>query len=117
MDEIFGLGVLTWIIGILFWAVIWGVLTDVVGRNRGYGRSCFWMGFFLGLIGFLIALCSRDRTRDEMYANSKQQVEVITQSQPVTASDELLKLKQLYGAGAITQAEYEEKRTKFVDKL
>jgi len=68
-----------------------------IGKSRKIGATAgFWLTFFLGLIGFIIVLCSSTLQVAPLYI------------QPV--ADQLLKFKQLLDAGAITEAEYNQKK-------
>ena len=54
-DEI----VYTWFAGILLWCIIWGFVTKAIVKGKGYENSgaWFWCGFFLGIIGVIVAAC------------------------------------------------------------
>ena len=44
-------------IGIIVYALLWGLLTQwVIKEKKGYDKNWFWWGFFFGVIAFLIAL-------------------------------------------------------------
>lgn len=63
-------------------------------KEKGYGEGiCFAAGFALGIIGLIIVLLLPDKNAD---APSKL--------------DDLLKYKQLFDSGAITQEEFEAKK-------
>ena len=48
----------------IFWGsvlgIIWGALTQKVIKKKGYTGNWFWLGFFFGLIAFIIALAKPD---------------------------------------------------------
>lgn len=50
-----------YIIGIVIWAVVWGVATNAVITNKGYDENWFWWGFFFGFIAFIVALTKPDQ--------------------------------------------------------
>ena len=54
-DEI----VYTWFAGVLLWCIIWGFVTKAIVKGKGYENSgvWFWCGFFLGIIGVIVAAC------------------------------------------------------------
>lgn len=75
-------------------AVIFGCIAQNFGKKKGYGEGiCFAAGFALGIIGLIIVLLLPDKNAD---AQSKL--------------DDLLKYKQLFDSGAITQEEFEAKK-------
>lgn len=58
----------------MFWMVVitlarcifWGVVTQKVISNKGYYKNWFWLGFFFGVIVFIIALAMPEQ---RSYAN------------------------------------------------
>ena len=82
------------IILLLLIAVISAASPRTSERKKGMGEGiCFAAGFALGIIGLIIVLLLPDKNAD---APSKL--------------DDLLKYKQLFDSGAITQEEFEAKK-------
>ena len=42
-----------WILGLLIYSIIWGVVCKKVIENKGYEENWFWWGFFFGIFAFL----------------------------------------------------------------
>ena len=57
-----GLYFLICIISAIVWGLIWGYATSSVIRNKNYtdADSWFWIGFFFGLVAFLIAVSKEE---------------------------------------------------------
>lgn len=106
---------INWIIYIGVWAIFWGILTEVLSVRKGFGRSGFWIGAILGLLGFLIVVCSKPKNQEDKSTNKTSTAG--TASSTTSVSDDLVKLKELYDSGILTQEEFEEKRKTLVDKL
>lgn len=105
-DEI----VYTWFAGILLWCIIWGFVTKAIVKGKGYENSgvWFWCGFFLGIIGVIVAACKPAVNVSPNY----------TPVQPQTSSaDELFKYKKLLEQGAITQSEYDAKKAQLLNDI
>ncbi len=103
--------VMYWFFGILFWCIIWGFVTKAIVKGKGYENSgaWFWCGFFLGIIGVIVAACKPALTNQMPYNY---------QQQPQTSSaDELMKYKSLLEQGAITQAEYDAKKKQLLNDI
>lgn len=60
----------------LIWAVVWGLVTDKIIKNKGYENNWFWWGFFFGWIAFVLALTKPDintqQNNSHQYDNSYQ---------------------------------------------
>ncbi len=105
-DEI----VYTWFAGVLLWCIIWGFVTKAIVKGKGYENSgvWFWCGFFLGIIGVIVAACKPAVNVSPNY----------TPVQPQTGSaDELFKYKKLLEQGAITQEEYDAKKAQLLNDI
>lgn len=99
-----------WFIVLFVMGAIWGYVAYKVILNKGYDKkeAQKWeiIGFFLGIIGVLIALSKPD-------LNQNQNNNYIQQS----AADELKKIKELYDQGILTEAEYNQKRAELLKKI
>lgn len=66
-------------------AVIFGLITSNIARNKGYyGGGWFFCGFFLGIIGIIIAAAQPDI----------KSMKKILQERPKKESDEISKLRE-----------------------
>ena len=80
-------------------ALIMGFVCDRIVNGKGYPRNInhdFIWGFLLNLIGLIVCL-------------SKPAYSKFTQNQSLSA-DELMKYKQLFDAGVLTQEEFIKKK-------
>lgn len=76
--------------------VVLGILAMLAGRRKQHGAGfSFAMGFFLNVIGIIILAILPSKN-----------------TEAVRNSEALVNYKKLLDAGGITQAEYEEKKTK-----
>lgn len=87
------------LIGALF-----GLIGAAIGRRKNRVVAGFIFGFILGPLGWLIVLLGPDYRPEAVKSGGK------------TAND-LLQLKALLDAGAITQSEYDAKKKVLVEKL
>ncbi len=44
-----------WLFYILFFGVIWGIVTNKILENKGYDDNWFWWGFFFGIFAVIVA--------------------------------------------------------------
>lgn len=92
---------------VIFFGVIFGVICMSVGENREIGKTAgFWLGFFLGLIGLIIVLCS-SRVDQRPYLPHHF-------GDPVP--DQLKKYKDLLDSGAITEHEYNIQKNRLLNQ-
>ena len=105
-DEI----VYTWFAGILLWCIIWGFVTRAIVKGKGYENSGSWFlcGFFLGIIGVIVAACKPAVNVPQSYAPVQPQT---------SSADELFKYKKLLEQGAITQEEYDVKKKQLLNDI
>ena len=85
--------------------VVWGFVTRAIVKGKGYEsyNSWFWCGFFLALIGVIVAACKPAVNTTQSYAPVPVQPQA-------SDADELKKYKELLDSGAITQEEYDAKK-------
>ncbi|MBC5583726.1 SHOCT domain-containing protein [Eggerthella sp. NSJ-70] len=75
-----------------------GFVSASIGKRKGYSYGAFFaLGLFLGVVGLIISLVVQDKG-----------------NQASDAADALLKYKQLLDLGAITQEEFEVKKSEFL---
>jgi hypothetical protein len=88
-----------------FW-VLFSILLGNEGKQRKIGGATafFCSLFFSPLIGLFVVL-----TSDKLQAEQPAQV-----GPPVSVADELLKLKSLHDAGALTAAEYDAQKARLL---
>ena len=76
------------------------------GAKRTIGSTAgLLLGLVLGLIGILIVYCTRKIEDQQFYSFP-----------PMSAADELQKYKQLLDSGAITEAEYNYKKSQILGR-
>lgn len=90
--------------------VIWGFVTRAIVKGKGYEKynSWFWCGFFLALIGVIVAACKPAVNTTQSYAPVPVQPQA-------SDADELKKYKELLDSGAITQEEYDAKKKQLLN--
>ncbi|MBQ7989693.1 MAG: SHOCT domain-containing protein [Oscillospiraceae bacterium] len=83
-----------WIIAVIIWALLWGGVCREILNNKGYPKpDVGWAwGIFFGFLGAII--CA---TKPNL-------------------NDELLKYKQLYDQGVITQEEFDVKKRELLGR-
>lgn len=82
--------------------IILGAITGNVGKKKGYSYGAFFaLGFFLTVIGLIIALVMEDK-------NAKA-------SPAVDAADSLIKYKRLLDDGAISKEEFDKKKSELLN--
>lgn len=93
---------------ILVWSLIWGIASAVLGRTKGING--FWYGFFLGLIGFIIVICMKERKEENVSR-------IIVQNSRGTSEDKFKTLEKLYelkSNGVITEEEFNIEKSKIM---
>ena len=99
--KILGMGVPELTI-VLMPAIICGIVCYMLGKKKGYSPAAFGvMGFFLAVIGVIIALVIPDKN------DSRHQA---------AAADSLIKYKELLDKGVITQEEFEKKKNNLLNQ-
>lgn len=94
------------ILYILF-GFIFAIICMSVGENRDIGRTAgFWLGFFLGLIGLIIVLCS-PKIVERPYIPPRPRDSI---------PDQIKKYKDLLDSGAITENEYNIQKNKLLNQ-
>jgi hypothetical protein len=91
---------------LIFFGVPFGILCGFIGRKRYIGGTWgFVLGFFLGPIGMAVVFCSNINEPDISFP-------VKVESIP----DQIRKYKELLDAGAISEAEYDQQKTKLLNQ-
>ena len=62
---------MVWMIWIVFLAVMFGLLADAVSECKGYAKSWFYAGLFLGPIALLILLRKKDPEGQVQYVDTR----------------------------------------------
>lgn len=52
---------MVWIIMVLIYSIIWGIVCKKVIENKGYSENWFWWGFFFGIFAFFVAISKPQR--------------------------------------------------------
>ena len=90
-------------------AVICGCISKSITNSRGM-LGGFWWGFLLGIIGIIVvAVRPNDKVKTEAREPNVRNTSIIS------ASDELLKAKELLEKGAITQDEFDEIKRRIIN--
>ena len=63
-----------WMFWGVFLAVMFGLITDAVSESKGYAKSWFYAGLFLGPIGLLILLLRPDPSGQVRYVENRPEV-------------------------------------------
>ena len=92
-----------WMLWGVFMAVMFGLITDAVSESKGYAKSWFYAGLFLGPIGLLILLLRPDPAGQVRYVENRP--EVIARSRAAEASKGTKPGSDPEDAGADTAAE------------
>ena len=74
-----------WMFWGVFLAVMFGLITDAVSESKGYAKSWFYAGLFLGPIGLLILLLRPDPSGQVRYVENRP--EVIARSRTAETSN------------------------------
>jgi tellurite resistance protein TehA-like permease len=94
------------IILLFFGAIFFGIICSSIGAKRNIGSAGgFFLGFFLGLIGLIIVLCS-----------ARKAVFPPPFFPGVSIPDQLKKYKDLLDSGAITEAEYNLQKSRLLNQ-
>ena len=93
---------------VLIWEVIWGAICQAVGKQKNING--FWWGFFLGIIGLIVVLCTKEK-------KDINEINVTTNNSNETQTDkyeQLEKLSKLKESGAISEEEFESEKKKLL---
>ena len=52
---------MVWVVSLIVYSIIWGVVCKKVIENKGYEESWFWWGFFFGIFAFFVAISKPQR--------------------------------------------------------
>lgn len=97
---------------ILITIAVWigcGFLCEYLGNQKGQ-THCFWYGFLLGVLGIIIVLCLRDKTKDPDYVDPN----ATFSNSSGDKYEEIAKLQKLKESGAITDVEFEIEKQKLL---
>lgn len=112
-------GIIGYIIGYLFFSVVFTILSIKVLKDKGYGadKFVFWgiAAFIFGIFAFLLCLGMPNLVKKKQQEEMRNAVMKSANSQ--SAADELKKIKELYDSGVLNQHEYEAKRNELIKKL
>lgn len=97
-----------WII--LIGALFWGLMSMLVGRPKDI--KGFWYGFFLGLIGFIIVCCMKDRTQK---VNTTNIVDNRNIEKSENKYETLEKLHSLKENGVLTEEEFNNEKNRLIN--
>lgn len=105
------------VIILLISAIFWGIICWLIGRQKGI--SGFWWGFFLGIIGVIVVACSKDKTvKNDISCMTNMEYEDLS-SDNNTSFDKyasIEKLNELKKSGAITEEEFNNEKSKILEK-
>lgn len=96
--------------------LLWIILCFVIGaigssRVIGFTGAFFSSLFFSPIIGGILTFCSKDKA-NESY--KEQMLKAVKEQKTTSVSDEILKLKDLYDKGILTQEQFESAKSKLV---
>ena len=55
---------------VLVYGIIWGVVCNAVIKNKGYNANWFWWGFFFGIFAFLVAVTKPNSLQSQNYSSN-----------------------------------------------
>ena len=99
---------------------LWFVVVIIIAISSGTDSNGFTILYLIFMIVsfiMMIATFGLSAVKESNKAVSTQSIPNNQVGTTYDSAEELLKLKKLLDAGAITQEEYEEKRKKYVDSL
>lgn len=92
------------VFAILIWSLIWAIICQAVGNSKNING--FWWGFFLGIIGLIVVLCSNEKKSvTEINLTTKN-----TNTNSVDKYEQLEKLAKLKKSGTISDVEFEKEK-------
>lgn len=92
---------MNWIVVIICW-IFCGCLCEYLGNLKGQ-KGCFLYGLLLGLIGVIIVLCLKDKSKEISNENNKYD-----------KYEQLERLQKLKEGGTITEEEFEAEKNKLL---
>ena len=94
------------IIEFLVYCIACGLITKYINERKGYINGFAW-GAWLGILGIIIVACKPNKKREEyeQYQTDNEKLQMLEQ------------LSKLHNNGIITDAEFEEKKTKLLRNL
>lgn len=94
---------------VLIWAVIWGVICQAIGKSKNING--FWWGFWLGLIGLIVVLCSKGQPDINTIDVSSN----YSSEQNNNKFEQIEKLSNLKNSGVITEEEFEKEKKRLLN--
>lgn len=85
----------------IIYCIVCGIIAKYINEKKGYSNGFAW-GAWLGIIGIIIVACKPKCIEEQ---TSKESLDMLEQ------------LSSLHEKGVITDAEYEEKKKKLIDKI
>ena len=84
---------------------ICGKVSESIAAQKGYDNTgtYFWLGFFLGVIGVVIAACLSDKNSQAILERKG-------------SAEELMKMKKLLDSGVLTPEEFEKKKKEILSR-
>ena len=123
-----------WLVVALIWGIVWGAVTRQTIIDKGYdnGAAYFFLGFFLGLIGWIYAFSKPDLKKQVQEKMMYDYIQGNNQSKQPSmnnntsennnsgissgkAKEELTAYKNMLDEGLITEEEYEAKKKQILN--
>lgn len=95
---------------IIISAIFWGIITWLIGRAKGFNG--FFYGFCLGIIGFIIVLCLKNKNISANQIVNPINVKSDNQNDKYANLEKLYNLKE---NGTLTEEEYEKEKKKIMN--
>ena len=107
-----------YILGALFGFIICGFITSAIisGKGRQNSGAWFWCGFFLGIIGIIIAACQTNLNYVNNGQNNTNSYQPDVRNSTRSIKDDLVELDELFDCGLITKGEYDTRRLKILNR-
>lgn len=98
-----------YLVSVIIWGVIWGVVAQAVVKNKGYAEEAtkyFWLGFFFSFIPVIIAATKPNKNTVE-----------VSQQRNSSAFDDLEKIAKLKEQGIISEEEYTKLKAECLNRM
>ena len=93
-------------------AIIFGLIGSAIGASKGRAGAGFLFGCLLGPIGWLLIAVGPNHSEKSTVPPAP-----MPSAAADSTTDRILDLKKLHDAGAITAAEYDEKKKALLERL